>query len=210
MISVALATEDELSEAVGMKLLSEHPVLTATSPMLLRREGFGYLRARMNNWRQMANHRVVLVLTDLDRVVCPLVLLEDWLGAERRRPENLLLRIAEREVESWLLADHEAFEKLIGNNRQLPVEPDKLPDPKRHLLTLAQKAPRAVKDDLIARRGAVAKQGVGYNRHLVDWVQSDWSPERAAARSPSLLRARNALRETANRMIQARQSLCGV
>lgn len=202
MTPVALATEDELSEAVGIKLLAEHPVLAETPPMLLRRNGFGYLRSRMDSWRQMANRQIVIVLTDLDRLACPLVLLEDWLGAERRCPENLLLRIAEREVESWLLADHEAFKKLIGNKGRLPVEPDELPDPKRHLLMLAQNAPRAVREDLIAQQGVLAKQGIGYNRRLVAWVQEEWSLERAAARSPSLVRARNAVREAANRAIQ--------
>lgn len=203
MTSVALATEDELSEAVGIKLLSEHPVFTETSPMLLRKNGFGYLRSRMDSWRQMANHQVVVVLTDLDRQACPLILLDDWLGADRKHPENLLLRIAEREVESWLLADHEALGKLLVSKTQFPVQPDTLSDPKQHLLGLAQKAPRAVREDLVAQQGAVARQGIGYNRRLVDWVQAEWSPERAAGRSPSLSRARNAMRKAAHRVMQA-------
>lgn len=203
MIPVALATEDELSEAVGMKLLSEHPVLTDNSPMLLRKNGFGYLRSRMDSWRQMANRQVVVVLTDLDRLVCPLILLDDWLGAGRQHPENLLLRIAEREVESWLLADHDALEKLLGKAR-FPVRPDTLPDPKQHLLGLAQNAPRAVREDLIAQQGAVARQGIGYNRRLVNWVNAEWSPERASTRSPSLSRARNAMGRVAHRVMQAK------
>lgn len=204
MTAVALVTEDELSEAAGMKLLSEHPVLVKTSPMLLRKNGFGYLRSRMDSWRQMANRQIVVVLTDLDRLACPLLLLEDWLGADRQHPENLLLRIAEREVESWLLADHEALGKLLGSKARFPVQPDTLPDPKQHLLGLAQKAPRAVREDLVAQQGAVARQGIGYNRRLVDWVQAEWSPERAAARSPSLSRARNAMGRVAHRVIQAK------
>lgn len=204
MMPLVVATEDELSEAVMLRLLAEQPVMTEVPPMLLGKQGFGYLRSRMDKWREMANHRVVIVLTDLDRVACPVILLEDWLGAGRRCPENLLLRVAEREVESWLLADHEALKRLIGMNVNPPPSPDELPDPKQHLLRLAQKAPRAVKEDLIAQKGAVASQGIGYNRRLVSWIQNEWCPERAAERSPSLLRARNALRVTANRMIQAR------
>lgn len=204
MTPVALATEDEVSEAVGIKLLAEHEILAEADPMLLRKNGFGYLRSRMDSWRQMANRQIVVVLTDLDTAACSLALLRDWLGTEWPCPQNLLLRIAVREVESWLLADHDAFEKLIGKKGRLPIDPDELPDPKRHLLGLAQKAPRAVREDLVAQQGAVANQGVGYNRRLVEWVQAEWSPERAAARSPSLLRARRAMSEAANRMVQTR------
>jgi len=202
MTPVALATEDELSEAVGVKLLAEHRVLAETSPMLLRKNGFGYLRSRMDSWRKMANRQIVLVLTDLDRVACPLALLTDWLGDDRQCPQDLLLRIAVREVEAWLLADHEAVRGLMGNKGRLPMEPDGLPDPKQYLLGLAQNAPRAVREDLVARRGAVASQGLGYNRRLVEWVRADWSPERAAARSPSLSRARRALSAVANRVAE--------
>ncbi|KXV66568.1 hypothetical protein AD950_01560 [Gluconobacter oxydans] len=203
MMPVALATEDEVSEAVGEKLISEHPVFAETQPMLLRRNGFGYLRSRMDSWRQMAERQVVIVLTDLDRQACPLVLLGDWLAAGRQPPRNLLLRIAVREVESWLLADHEALKNLFGRQGQFPVQPDTLPDPKQYLLGLAQRAHRTVRDDLVAQQGAVARQGIGYNRRLVNWVQAQWSPERAATRSPSLLRARKAIREAAHRAMQA-------
>ncbi len=202
MTPVALATEDELSEAVGVKLLSEHPVLTEAPPMLLRKNGFGYLRSKMDSWRQMASRQIVIVLTDLDMVACPAIMRDHWLGVGGQHPQNLLLRIAEREVESWLLADHEALRKLLGNRSGFPVQPDTLPDPKQHLLGLAQIAPRAVRADLVAQQGAAARQGIGYNRRLVDWVQTEWSPERAAARSPSLLRARNAMRDAAHRARQ--------
>ena len=203
MIPVALATEDELSEAVGLKLLSEHPDLAAVPPMLLRKNGFGYLRSRIESWRQMAERQLVVVLTGLDRIACPVVLLNDWLGA-RQRPNNLLLRVAEREVESWLLADHEALAILLGPQGRFPVQPDTLADPKQHLLDLARRAPRSVKADLVAQQGAVAKQGIGYNRRLVDWVRNEWSPERAALRSPSLLRARNAMRDAVTRLAPVR------
>lgn len=199
---VALATEDELSEMVGIKLLSEHAVLIENEPLLLRKRGYGYLKSRMESWQQMAEHRMVLVLTDLDDIECPVAMLGQWLGDKRERSPNLLLRIVEREIESWILADHEALAKLLGNKGRLPAQPDELREPKQHLMTLAKKAPRAVRDDLVAQRGAIACQGLGYNRRLVEWVREEWSPERASLRSPSLLRARRAIRAAAENLVR--------
>lgn len=198
MMPMALATEDVLSEAIGLRLLAELPV-PITPGLLLRKDGFGYLRAGMKNWRQLALRQTVLILTDLDQVACPVALKADWLG-NKPAPAGLLLRIAVREVESWVLADHEAMRKLIGQKGTLPPEPDSLPDPKQHLLKLAKLAARPVREDLVKETGAVASQGIGYNHRLTNWVRSDWSPERAAQRSPSLQRTRIRLSELALRL----------
>lgn len=198
MMAVALATEDVLSEEIGLRLLAELPTLITPSK-LLGKKGFGYLRSRMDNWRQLAQRQIVLILTDLDQLACPLALRADWLG-DKPAPANLILRIAVREVESWVLADHEAMRKLIGKKGTLPPEPDNLPDPKQHLLKLAKLAARPVREDLVKKTGAVASQGIGYNNRLTAWVRSDWSPERAAQRSPSLQRTRMRLNELALRL----------
>lgn len=198
MMNVALATEDALSEAIGLRLLAE--LATPVVPnLVLRKDGSGYLRSRMDSWRQMAQRQVVLVLTDLDRTTCPLELRADWLG-QAVIPAHLMLRIAIREIESWVLADHIALRKLIGSKGTLPVQPDNLPDPKQHLLKLAKQAPRRIREDLVKESGAVASQGMGYNVRLTEWVRSDWSPERAAERSPSLQRTRARLGEITQRI----------
>ena len=194
MRAIALATEDELSEAIGLRLIAESPFHEA-DVLPLRRNGSGYLKSKVESWRQLAGQQVVLLLTDIDQIDCPVALRNEWLGT-RPVPDRLLLRIAVREIESWVLADHDAMRKLIGDRGKLPPAPDELGDPKAFLLNMVRKyAPRDVKQDLLAERGAMASQGLGYNRRLVAWVKSDWSPDRAAARSPSLLRARQALRD---------------
>lgn len=198
MMPMALATEDVLSEAIGLRLLRELPV-PVTPGLLLRKDGFGYLRSGMNNWRQLAQRQTVLILTDLDQVACPVALRADWLG-NKPAPVNLMLRIAVREVESWVLADHEAMRKLIGQKGTLPPAPDTLPDPKQHFLKLAKLAAKPVRQDLLKETGAVASQGIGYNHRLTAWIRSDWSPERAAQRSPSLQRTRMRLNELALRL----------
>lgn len=196
MTSVALATEDELSEALGRRLIAEaspplHPGL------LLRRNGSGYLRTKMRSWCQMASDgQPLLLLTDLDQKHCAPVLIQSWLG-KLRRPERLIFRVAVREAEAWLLADHEAMRQLFGTSMRMPPNPDALPNPKEKLLELAQRATRAVRDDLLAERGAIARQGVGYNARLQMVVERHWSPERAATRSESLRRARTRIDELA-------------
>ncbi len=194
---VVLATEDELSEEVGRALAGEAGIEIG---QCLRRGGSGYLRSRIPNFCQMAMQQPVLVLADLDQVACASRLLASWFGA-KTRPQNLLLRVAVREVEAWLLSDHEAMRALLGRGAtRLPSDPDTLTDPKRSLLTLAQGAPRDVRDDLLVQHGAIASQGLGYNARLCQVVRDAWRPERAATRSPSLAKARHRLRELAERM----------
>jgi len=79
----ALATEDPLSEALGRRLLAELPEPVEVHPTL-RRGGREYLRARMLSFRQMSQRQGVLILTDLDRLECPLELLGHWLGGQAK------------------------------------------------------------------------------------------------------------------------------
>lgn len=191
MALVALGTEDELSEAVAVRLLAEHEQHLQPG-LRLRKSGFGYLRSNVKRWRELAQRQPVVLITDLDQIACPPALLNDWLGSQAC-PENLLLRVAVREVEAWLLADHVAMQSLLGDRARLPPAPDVLPDPKQHLLGLAKRAPRDVRLDLVHEAGTVARQGLGYNARLTDLVRMSWSPARAAERSPSLARARRSL-----------------
>ena len=101
-IPVNLATEDELSEAVLRRLL-DHADRGYAIGTAYGRRGFGYLRRTITGWNRAAQFVPFIVLTDLDRRPCPTELIEDWLR-EARHP-NLLLRVAVREVEAWLLAD---------------------------------------------------------------------------------------------------------
>jgi len=55
MVSVVLGTEDELSEAIGLRLLAEQGGVLDAS-LRLRKSGFGYLRSKMDSWRQLAQY----------------------------------------------------------------------------------------------------------------------------------------------------------
>ncbi|OJW14686.1 MAG: hypothetical protein BGO49_16995 [Planctomycetales bacterium 71-10] len=188
MTAITLATEDELSEAVGRRLLLDSGVAIG---QLLRRRGFGYLRSRMPNFCEMASRVPVVVLTDLDAAACPSSLIRDWLDG-RPQPDGLILRVAVREIEAWLLADHEGLSALFNRTKSLkaPHQPDDVADPKRELLRLAEKhAPKDVRLDLVPGKGTEARQGLGYNDRLCPWVRDVWDPGAARRRSPSLDRA---------------------
>lgn len=189
MISVALATEDPLSEAVGRRLLQDAST-QMRAELLLRRQGSGYLRSKMKSWLAMARQgQPVLLLTDLDKTPCAAELVQDWLCAAPK-PDVLVMRVAVREIESWLLADHAGMRSLLGHRCRLPGLPDELNDPKSKLIELAKRARRTVRDEIVRAEGSSARQGVGYNRLLCDFALSTWDPVSAGERSPSLRRAR--------------------
>jgi len=196
MSDVALATEDELSEAVCERLVEDAGL---TVVLRLRKDGFGYLRANMAKWCDLAQRGpAVLLVTDLDRADCAPRLMTDWLGS-RPRPERLLFRVAVREVEAWLLADAVGMATLLGSRARVTARPEALLDPKAELLRLARRAPRAVRDDLLADRGAISYQGLGYNHRLCAFVRTTWDPDRASRRSQSLASARQRLQELVSR-----------
>ncbi|MBW7866388.1 MAG: hypothetical protein H3C30_18470 [Candidatus Hydrogenedentes bacterium] len=197
MGQIALATEDELSETVGCRLIEEYTPHHNVG-LKLRRDGSGYLRANLKKLSELSVHIPVLLITDLDQTKCPSLLLNDWAG-RMRLGKNLLLRVAVREIESWLLADQEAMRSLFAaNTAKIPNEPDTISDPKRFLLNLARKAPAKIRNELVADEGSTARQGLGYNAVLCDFVRKEWAPDRAAKRSTSLYRTIHRLRRLAD------------
>jgi hypothetical protein len=195
---VNIATEDELSEAVAVRLINR-AFGNGRIGNRLGLKGNGYLIKKLPSLRQMANREPVLVLTDLDDTECAPNLLKKWLGGQAL-PDNLLLRVAVRETEAWLLADRVGMANLLGiSPNKIPLNPESLPDPKRFLLQLAHKAKREVRSELIATKGAVASQGLGYNRLLSSFVKSDWQLDDATNNSESLSKAVIRLRQLAER-----------
>lgn len=198
MNGLTLATEDALSEAVGLRLMRCHKL---TPTQLLRRDGVGYLRSRLKNWCELARIHPVVLITDLDAKACAPTLIDEWF-ARVESPRNLIFRVAVREIEAWLLADHDGINRLLGRTgpSRLPRDPDALADPKRHLLDLARGAPKLVRLDLLASAGSTARQGVGYNARLSGFVAHEWNPDRASERSESLRRTQQRLRDLATRL----------
>jgi len=198
MARICLATEDSLSEAIAHRMVAQVCPDFEVGPCF-RKHGFGYLKANIEKFCKVAERSPLLLITDLDKAQCAAALVSNWMGT-KGQPENLIFRVAVRETEAWLLADHIGMKSLLGKGaNKLPREPDRLPDPKRELLTLAAKAPRDVQHDLLPEPGAVASQGLGYNHRMGEFVRNDWDPQRASMYSDSLRRALERLNELSRR-----------
>ena len=77
-IPILLAVEDDLSEAVLRKILtqSNRPYAVGTC---YNHGGYGYIRKLIQGLNNAARGTPFLVLTDLDRVQCPPELITAWL-----------------------------------------------------------------------------------------------------------------------------------
>jgi hypothetical protein len=136
-----------------------------------------------------------IALTDLDKNPCPSGLIQKRLP--RGVHQNFLLRIAVREVESWLLADKDRFADFLGvDATKMPHRPDELPDPKETVVSLARRSRKTeVKRDIVPDRAGY-KEGRGYCRRLMEFALNHWRADAAAREaSPSLRRAYEAIRK---------------
>ena len=204
MTGIYIATEDELSEAVVYRLIEEaNHGLTVSVPM--RAGGFGYLKNKAPDLLKLAHNVPVFLLADLDTFVCPSALHENWLGTESILPDDLLFRIAVREVEAWLLADREGFAAFTGAPvTQIPTTPETLADPKATLLHLVNRyGKREQKVGIVRKDGTNLKQGLEYNLQLGQFVadKKQWSLERALINANSLSRAYHRLCELSVRYL---------
>jgi len=198
MIPITIATEDELSEAIARKLISFYTDFQVEQT--LRKGGFGYLKANLKNFFELANHTPVFLITDLDQINCAPTLLQAWKATVNiAQPKNMLFRVAVRETEAWLLADSKNCGTLL-NTSKIPSQVDNLLDPKRTLLELAKRASREIRQGLVAQDGALAIQGLEYNYLLSQFVKNQWNPEIARQQSASLDKTCSRLKEMNSRL----------
>jgi hypothetical protein len=186
-IPLNVAVEDELTQSLLVKILAVIPTEYATSTFY-NRGGNGYLRKNINGFNRAARGIPFLIGTDLDTYDCPPALIQDWLLGPKHH--NLLLRVAVREVEAWLLADKENFARFLGIRPALIRDDvEAIPDPKRELLQLASRARRRdVREDICPPAHSTRRVGPNYNARLAVFVSQYWDPDVARQRARSLAR----------------------
>jgi len=188
-----LAVEDRISEAVGRKLLLHFDIEPANT---IGMRGAGYLKGRARDFNRTAMGFPVFLLTDQDSPKhCPVGIMKDWLR-EAPRNDALIFRIAVMEIESWIMADRQAFADFIGVNRiKIPENPDSIENPKEFILDLVrQNGKRDLKNALVPSPGSTARVGPEYNLEMIRFVSQQWDIRRAGHQSVSLQRATSALR----------------
>ena len=103
---------------------------------------------------------------------------------------HFLLRVAVREVESWLVGDGSGLAKFLRLRSPLSVpDPESLEDPKQALLGAAMKCPsRLMREALVWRdeRSGLLFQGPDYNGTLARYVSCQWDVAAARLKCRSL------------------------
>ena len=112
---------------------------------------------------------------------------------------QMRFRIAVCEAESWLLADAERICKFLKiAQKWIPDAPEALEDPKRELVTLANRSrSRKLREDMVPAPGTTAKVGPAYVSRISEFASRYWRPRVAATRSESLRRCMTSLEDWA-------------
>ena len=197
--------EDEPSAAVARKLVANRNAACSTtlrfrsgSPIV--KDGYGPIKKLVPAFLNMARSKLyTFILTDLDTTDCPPTLIRDWFSIPQNQPialpQEVVFRVPVREVESWLLADRDAFAGFMGISKaNFASRPDELADAKEHLLNVIdQKCRRRWQREMLPQ-APTASIGPLYNEKLCEFIREKWNPARAATNSPSLARAIEALK----------------
>jgi len=164
--------------------------------------GKSRIDARIGGYNKAARGSPWFVLRDLDHDAECAALLVEQLVPAANRADLLSLRIAEREAESWLLADRAGIAAYLHVSPTLiTMNPDSLDDPKREIVGLARRSTRpAIVKGLVPPPGASVSVGPEYEGRIIEFAATKWRVSEARKNSPSLERCIRALRSLKARM----------
>jgi hypothetical protein len=161
--------------------------------------GKGYLDENIGSYNCAAAGSPWFVLRDLDNDA-PCAPRLDVLA--QLAPEQwMCFRIAVRELEAWLLADHMGVAEYFGiSPKAIPADPDSEADPTLTLVNLTRgSSRRAIRKAMVPKPGMGVSVGPGYEAAIIEFGRQRWDLGRARVRSPSLQRAYVALRSLGQR-----------
>ena len=160
--------------------------------------GKGVIDSRIRKyWKAARNNRnyPYVIFRDLDRDGggCPVTLRSELVERTPGESPNLLIRIVDQCIESWILADREGVAEFCGKSAAGVKPPPS--HHKLYLLSLMEDVKGAVE-----QKGRELDFGPAYAVHLERLMTDHWSIERAATESDSLRRALERLTDLHNRL----------
>ena len=159
--------------------------------------GKGAIDARIQKYweaSQIIPH-VIFRDVDYDEGACPVALHSALSSKTPGDSPNLLIRIVDQCIESWMLADRRGIAEFCG------VSPARVKIPASHhksyLLSMFREAKLK---DAVAHVDNELDFGPAYELHVQRFMKTAWNVERAADDSPSLRRALQRLRDLRERL----------
>lgn len=193
-----IVVEGTLEVPAALKMLQDLD-LDEGAPEPIDKRGRDAFWRDIGRYNQAAQVAPVFALADLERQPCATALLAASLPSGRH--PNLVLRLAVRMLESWLLAHTDALAQFLTISAALiPRDPDQEEHAKRTLVNLARRSrSRRIREDLVPEPATSAVVGKNYTPRMTEFIRNQWRPLEAQRRSPSLRRALSALQAISDR-----------
>ena len=159
--------------------------------------GKGVIDRDIKKYWEAARVLPYVIFRDLDQdgEGCPVTLRAELVEHTPGESPDLLIRIVDQCIESWILADRQGVAEFC--ERSIASVRPRDSRPKDHLLRLFQKSQFK---DAVSREGGKLAFGPAYAKHLQRLMTDHWSFERAAAESDSLRRALKRLTDLHDRL----------
>jgi hypothetical protein len=189
---VSGAVEGVVDEAVVRVLLKHAGRITGA---IYVQNGKPRLLAKLAGFNAAARFQPWLVLFDLngDADCAP-----GFLGELAYQPARyMILRIAVRQIEAWLMADRERLARYLRISRDLiPRDPESELDPKQTMVNLARRSrDRHIRGDMVPTAQSGRKTGPNYAGRLIEFTTLEWRPAAASECADSLNRCIQRLNE---------------
>jgi hypothetical protein len=192
--AILVVTEGDLEVPVAARLF-EYLGSALPPDAVINKRGGAKFWADAPKYNQAARQfQFIFALVDLEQAPCAPQLLARKMKTPRQL--NFILRIAERMIESWLLADAQGLADFLGvPASRIPPQPDGIADAKALVVQLARQSRRRdIVSDLVPPPGLSGRVGRGYTSQMSEFARCHWDPGRARHHSPSLERALLALK----------------
>lgn len=185
--------EGVLDEAVARRILRDcgHELGTCFG-----KRGCTYIQERIRGFSDSARSVPLLILVDqMDTgFICPPEVIERWI--QDRHP-HCLLRVAVKELESWLLADRRNLAEFLRVPLSaIPAGAEEVSNPKQTLVNVARRSRSTkVRDALVPHRNSTAQVGRLYTSELIRFIHGCWDIVAAREHAMSLDRCMRRVQE---------------